>query len=73
MTSLLADSPDVDATIRTTICKPRPALVEHLLEALSLALCYDAQKPPNPITRAALQHAVQDALAEIDEMIVKPR
>jgi len=39
--------------------------IEHFLEALSLALCYKTQDPPNPITRAALQHSVQDLLAEI--------
>ena len=44
----------------------RSRLIEHLLEALSLAQCYEVQDPPNPITRAALQHALQDLLAELE-------
>lgn len=44
----------------------RSPLLEHLLETLSLAECLEQQDPPNPITRAALQHSVRDLLAEID-------
>jgi hypothetical protein len=66
--SLIAASPDVDSLIRTMIGQSRSQLVERLLEALSLALCCESQNPSNPITRAALQHTVQDALAEIEMM-----
>ena len=40
-------------------------LIEHLLEALSLAMCCETQDPPNPITLAALQHSIQDLVEEI--------
>jgi hypothetical protein len=40
-------------------------LIEHLLEALSLAMCCEKQDPPNPITLAALQHSIQDLVEEI--------
>jgi hypothetical protein len=40
-------------------------LMEHLMEALSLAMCCESQNPPNPITRAALEHAIQDLVEEI--------
>jgi len=46
----------------------RPRFVEHLSEALSLAMCCEAQDPPNPITRAALQHSVQDLIAELQTL-----
>ncbi len=42
-----------------------PRLMEHLMEALSLAMCCESQNPPNPITRAALEHAIQDLVEEI--------
>jgi hypothetical protein len=44
----------------------RSQLIEYLVVALSLAESYEAQDPPNPITRAALQHTVQDVLAELE-------
>jgi hypothetical protein len=47
------------------IKRSRSHLVEHLLEALSLAISSEAQDPPNPITRAALQHSMQDLIAEL--------
>lgn len=40
------------------------SLVDRLLETLSLAKCLEDQDPPNPITRAAFQHSMQDLLAE---------
>jgi hypothetical protein len=43
----------------------RSRFIEHLLEALSLAMCCETQDPPNPIKRAALQHSVQDLIAEL--------
>ena len=43
----------------------RSRLIEHLLEVLSLSIIWENQDPPNPITRAALQHAMQDLIAEI--------
>jgi len=42
----------------------RSRFIEHLHEALSLALCCEAQDPPNPVTRAALQHSIQDLITE---------
>lgn len=43
----------------------RSRLIEHLLGALSLAEALEMQAPPNPVTRAALQHAIQDLIAEL--------
>jgi hypothetical protein len=40
-------------------------LTERLHEVLSLAMCCETQDPPNPITRAALQHSLQDLIEEI--------
>lgn len=40
-------------------------LIEHLLEALSIAEALEAQDSPNPVTRAALQHTIQDLIAEL--------
>lgn len=39
-----------------------PVLIHRLLETLSLAESLEQQNPPNPITRAALQHSMQDLL-----------
>jgi len=49
----------------------RSLLVDHLLEALSLAMCWEKQNPPNPITRAALQHSVQDLIVELQTLTVR--
>ena len=48
--------------------EPRSGLIEHLLEALSLAMCCERQDPPNPITRAALQYSVQDLVSELQAL-----
>jgi len=42
-----------------------PRLIEHLLETLSLAVSCETQNPPNPVTRAALQHSAQDLMAAL--------
>jgi len=47
--------------------EPNSRIVEHLMEALSLAMCCESQNPPSPITRAALQHSVQDLMTELQE------
>jgi len=44
----------------------RSRLIEHLLETLSLAQCLEQQDPPNPVTRAALQHSMSDLVAELE-------
>jgi len=41
-------------------------LIDTLLQALSLAEQLEEQLPPNPITHAALLHAFQDALEEVE-------
>ena len=45
-----------------------PELMEHFLEALSLAHCYETQNPPNPITRAALEHSIRDLIVELQTL-----
>ena len=44
----------------------RSRLIEHLLEILSLAEHYEEQNPQNPVTRAALQHSMQDLIADLE-------
>jgi len=51
----------------------RSRLIECLLEALSLAEHYEEQTPPSPITLAALNHSLQDLIAEIEEITVVSR
>jgi hypothetical protein len=46
----------------------RSRLIERLLETLSLAESYEEQNPPNPVTRAALQHSMQDLIAELQAL-----
>jgi len=43
----------------------RSPLIEHLLETLSLAEQFEEQDPPNPVTRAALHHSMQDLIADL--------
>ena len=45
-----------------------PQLAQHCAEVLSLALCLEKQNPPNPITLAALRHAIQDLIAELQAL-----
>ena len=51
---------------RPMSAQSRSHLIEHLLEALSLAESLEQQDPPNPVTRAALHHSMWDLLAELD-------
>lgn len=50
----------------------RSRLIEHLLETLSLAESYEEQNPPNPVTRAALQHSMQDLIADLEAAGMRP-
>ena len=51
----------------------RSRLVECLLETLSLAEHYQEQNPPNRITRAALQEALQDLISELQAITAEPQ
>jgi len=48
-------------------------LIERLLETLSLAKCLEQQDQPNPITRAALQHSMEDLIAELEATGLQPQ
>jgi len=43
-------------------------LIDTLLQMLSLAEQLEEQTPPNPITHAALLHALQDAMEEVESI-----
>jgi hypothetical protein len=43
-------------------------LVDLLLQSLSLAERLEEQRPASPITLAALQHELNDAVAEVESL-----
>jgi hypothetical protein len=47
------------------MCSPHSLLIERLLETLSLAKSLEQQEKPNPVTRAALQHSMEDLIADL--------
>jgi hypothetical protein len=52
--------------------EPKPGLTELLIQTLSLAIRYEKQDPPNPVTRAALQHCIHDLVSTLKTLTETP-